>query len=91
MWELINKFSILVNFVGVIFVVSAFYWKTKAEFNRINMEIDEMKQDRKERWNAYETRCSKQELRNDEIMDKLNNMGGDIKEIKNDLAWIKKK
>lgn len=89
--ELIDKFSVLVNFVGVILIASGFYWTTKANFKRIDAEIDDMKSDNKIRWSEY---AKKQEVDaecNNEILSKLGTIGVDIGAIKTDVDWLKKK
>ena len=95
--SLLNKLSGVIALVVFFATVIGFYWKIKIAIReleeadkRLEITVEDIKLDRKERWANY--RQDKEKLF--EICDNLNKtmaeLSGTIKEIKVNLAWIKK-
>jgi hypothetical protein len=78
--------------IGVyIITASALYWKMRIDLSALNLEIAEIKCDRKEKWSKHDERQDKSDAYMDTILKSLNDLRVDIKELKTNLEWIKKK
>lgn len=95
MMEVVNNFGVLIGIIinlgGAIVIVAGFYYKTRAEFEAIKLEIEEIKKDRTEKWAKYNSEQHEQDDCYKNLLDEIRNMGGDIKQIKTNIEWLKKK
>lgn len=89
--ETINQFSGVITIIVFFITAIGVYWKLKIEIKKLEFEVEDIKADRKERWD----RAAKDKEKLFSVYDHLNSclseLSGDIKEIKANLAWLKEK
>ena len=56
-----------------------------------NERIDELKKDRKIKWEKYDRDKNKQNEDTRILISKIDDMGGDIKSMATDITWLKEK
>jgi len=88
--EIIFEYSTVVNIIGFVVVVSAFYWKVRIDLKELDIKIAEITCDRKEKWAKYGEERDKQEAYMHELLTAISEMRGDIKSIKTNIDWLKK-
>ena len=81
----------LFTFIGFIVTIVGLYWKIRVDITELDLKIAEIQCDRKEKWAKHDEAQDKTESYNSEILNSIGAIKGDIKEIKNDLSWLKKK
>ena len=98
MIEMVNNMNSFTSFVmSVISIIVSlgfligFYYRTRAGFEQIKFEIEEIQKDREAKWRAY---AKNQDFTNNcykELLVEIKILSGDIREVKTDLKWLKDK
>lgn len=87
----VEHFDIVIQLLFFIFITTGSYYKFRFDLKTLNTEIDEIKEDRKVRWQKYESTKDKTENKLSEQCNKLNEIAIGIGKIQNDLSWLKNK
>lgn len=85
---LIEHFDIVIQLLFFIFITIGSYYKFRFDLKTINTEIEDIKEDRKLRWQKYESNKDKIENKTNELCNKINGVAIGIIEIKTDIKWI---
>ncbi len=92
----------LINLGGFLLATSALYWRIKVamtasevknrlEIKRIDAEIANMVEERKEAWATHNRKQEKNDSMHADILKGVVEMGGDMKAMKKDIEWLREK
>ena len=86
----IDNFGIIIQVVSFMLVASAYYWKIRIDLKVIDMRIEKVVEDRKEKWEEYDKQKIKTENKLSKQCEKLNEIAIGIVSLKGDIKWIVK-
>ena len=88
-----NVMQIVVYTVTVISI----YWKMRIDIANINLQIEELKCDRSDRWSRQDKKWELHDEKQDksdayftDILRGIGDLRGDIKVVKETISWLKK-
>lgn len=87
----VEHFDIIIQLLFFIFITTGSYYKFRFDLKTINAKIEDIKEDRKIRWQKYESQKDKAENKSNEQYSKFNEVAIGIGKIQNDLSWLKNK
>lgn len=100
--EILYSYETVTTLVLLMVSITGLYWKMKIDLLSLKKDIDkdnkeldlkiaEIQCDRKERWAKYEEKQDKQDAYQTDILRGVNELKVDVKSIKTDIDWLKKK
>lgn len=88
------QYDMIIKLTGYVLVLSGvywnLYWKMKIGFKELDLKIEEIKCDRKDKWEKYGEDRNKSEACLSEIMKAVGEVRGDVRSIKTNIEWLKK-
>ena len=87
----VDNFGVIIQVISFMLVASAYYWKIRIDLKVIDMRIEKVEDNRREKWEKYDEQKIKMDDKLSKQCDKLNEIAIGNKGIKTDLEWIKNK
>ena len=81
----------LINIGGFILAASALYWKLKIEMAKLTIEMTRMKEECEAKWEKHDESSNKDEAMSAAILSGIGDIKGDVRQLKTDVSWLKKK
>jgi len=89
--NMLYSYSNVIQIIAYTSALIGFYYKMRVEMKELIVRIQTIEIDRKEKWETYSRKQEKQDECLSEIMKALSEVAGDVKTIKTDIDWLKKK
>ena len=70
--------------------VAGLYWKIRMDVASLQIQVDDIKEKRKTKWREHDENHKKQDKKFDDIIAGINEVKGDVREIKESIKWLKK-
>lgn len=86
-----ENFGIIIQVATMLIIFAGYYWKIRIDLKVVDMRINKIEEDRREKWINYGKQKEKIEERLTNQCDKLNEIAINIKSIQVDLRWVKEK